>query len=273
MELRDKTAIVIAAGTAIGQEIALAFAREGANVVVMDRTAAHAEAVAQNIISRGGMSRPIAGDVTNKSDVEALVVDTLRNFGAVDILVNNVGIEAPPCAVWDVTEQQWDRVLGVSLKGAFLCCQAVVPAMINQNNGRIINILYAVAVMMTLWRSVEYTISKHGMTGLTRYLARELSTHHINVNTICPGGVLTPLTEEETTPEFRDQISRNLVPFGRLCTTDEIAQAAVFLASDRSAMLTGQVLGIDAGPLNGFGEDVRSLVRKRRDAANVAGRG
>ena len=267
MELKGKTAIVTGSGRGIGEGIAIAFAREGANVVVMERNADNAAAVVEKIASQGGSAVAFKADVTKVAEVDAMVARTLEKFGRLDILVNNAGIQGPPTLVQDLSEDQWERVLAVNLKGVFLCARAVVPAMIRQNKGKIINIASTAALRMTFFGSVEYTVSKHGVAGLTHHLAWELADHKINVNAICPGGVSTPLMERDTTSAFRDTLSKRLVPLGRLCTPDEIGQAAVFLASDRSDMITGQLLSVDGGLLTGFGEDLRPEVRKRMKAA------
>jgi NAD(P)-dependent dehydrogenase (short-subunit alcohol dehydrogenase family) len=177
--------------------------------------------------------------------------------------VNNAGIESPPALLQDLSEAQWDRVLGVNLKGVFLCCQAVLPAMMKQNKGRIVNIGSTASIRMTFFGSLDYTVSKHGLAGLTQHLAWELADHRITVNTICPGGVLTPLMEEHTTQEYRDTVVKRLVPLGRFCTIDEIGEAVSFLASDRASMITGQLMAVDGGLLTGFGEDLRAVIRKR----------
>jgi NAD(P)-dependent dehydrogenase (short-subunit alcohol dehydrogenase family) len=154
-------------------------------------------------------------------------------------------------------------VLGVNLKGVFLCCQAVIPQMMKQGMGRIVNIASTAGIRMTFFGSIDYTVSKHGVAGLNQHLAWELADAHITVNTICPGGVLTPLMEESSTPEFRGMLVKRLIPLGRFCSIDEIGEAVSFLASDRAAMITGQMLAVDGGLLTGFGEDLRAVVRKR----------
>ena len=171
--------------------------------------------------------------------------------------------EAPPRLLTDVPAEQWDRVLGVNLKGVFLCCKAVVPAMSARGRGRIINISSVAGRRMTFFGSVDYTVSKYGVEGLTQHLAWELADRRITVNSICPGGVLTPLMEENITPEYREMTTRRLVPLGRMCTMEEIGEAASFLASDRAQMITGQSLAVDGGVLTGFGEDLRPVIRKR----------
>jgi len=139
--------------------------------------------------------------------------------------------------------------------------------MIAQQHGRIINISSTAGLRMTFFGSVDYTVSKHGVTGLTNHLAWELADQHITVNSICPGGVLTPLMEKGTTAEFRAMVSKRLIPLGRMCSPEEIGEAAVFFASDRSGMVTGQLMAVDGGLMTGFGEDLRPLVRKRMEEA------
>jgi len=270
MELKGKTAIVTGSARGIGEGIALVLAREGANIVVNSRKSADCAAVVQKITSAGGKAIAVGADVSKKSDMTALVAETIKQFGAVDILVNNAGIEAPPCLAKDLPEEQWDRVLGVNLKGVFLCCQAVIPQMMKQNKGRIINIASTAAIRMTFFGSIDYTVSKHGVAGLTQHLAWELADSRITVNTICPGGVLTPLMEQHTTPEFRDTVVKRLIPLGRMCNIEDIGEAASFLASDRAALITGQMLAVDGGLLTGFGEDIRAIARKRMADAQAA---
>lgn len=263
MELKGKTAIVTGSGRGIGEGIALVLSREGANVVVNSRKVSDCEAVARKIEALGGKAISVGGDVSKKEDVAALVAETIKQFGAVDILVNNAGIEATPALAMDIPEEQWDRVLGVNLKGVFLCCQAVIPQMMKQNKGRIINISSTAGLRMSFFGGVEYTVSKHGLNGLCQHLAWELADSNITVNAVCPGGVQTPLMETSTTSEYREMTIKRLVPLGRFTKMEEIGEAVSFLASDRAAMITGQMLAVDGGILTGFGEDLRAVVRKR----------
>lgn len=269
MELKGKTAIVTGGGRGIGEGISLALAREGANVVVMDRGVEDAKRVAANIASSGGMAIPFKADVTKKSEVQATVAAALKEFSALDILVNNAGVEAPPTLLQDISEEQWDRVLGVNVKGVFLCTQAVVPTMVKQKNGRIINIGSIASVRMTFFGSVDYTASKHALSGITKHLAWELADSHITVNAVCPGGVLTPGLEAASTQEARNTLTERLIPLGRLCSPDDIAQAVVFLAGERSELITGQILAVDGGLLTGYGEDLRGVIRKRMEEAKT----
>ena len=266
MELKDKVAIITGSGRGIGFGIAEVFAREGAVVVINDRNESEARKAADQITASGGCAMPFVADVTKKDTLDAMVAATLKQHGSVDVLVNNAGIEAHPCLAKDLPESQWDGVLGVNLKGVFLCCQAVLPAMMEQKKGRIINIASTAGLRMTFFGGVDYTVSKHGVAGLTAHLAWELADSNITVNTICPGGVLTPLAEESSTPEYREKMTKRLIPLGRFCTPEEIGEAASFLASDRAAMITGQMLAADGGLLTGFGEDLRPVVRARMQA-------
>ena len=273
MELKGKTAIITGSARGIGAGIAVGFGREGANVVVNGLSAESCQDTVKQITGAGGEAIGVGADVSKAADVEAMVAAASKRFGGVDILVNNAGIERTPVLLHEMSEQQWDLVLGVNLKGVFLCCRAVLPLMIAKGKGKIVNIASTAGVRMTFFGSADYTASKHGVTGLTQHLAWEVADHHINVNEICPGGVTTPLMEKSTSPEFRDQLVKRLVPLGRFCNLDDIAEAAVFLASDRSDMITGQLLAVDGGLLTGFGEDLRPIVRKRMADAKAAAAG
>jgi NAD(P)-dependent dehydrogenase (short-subunit alcohol dehydrogenase family) len=270
MELKDKVAIVTGSGRGIGEGIAAVLAREGAKLVIVDMNLDDAGNVVKSIEAKGGKAIATHTDISKKADVDAMVAQTLSAFGRVDILVNNAGIEATPCLVKDLPEAQWDRVLGINLKGTFLCCQAVLGPMVAQGSGRIINIASTAAIRMTFFGSADYTVSKHGVAGLTQHLAWEVADSRITVNAICPGGVLTPLMEQHTTPEFRETVAKRLIPLGRMCSIEEIGEAVSFLASDRAQMITGQMLAVDGGLLTGFGEDLRPMVRKRMAEAQAA---
>ncbi len=271
MELQGKTAIVTGGGRGIGEGIASVLAREGANVVVMGRHAHEVDAVTQAIRDAGGSALAVVADVTDWGSLQAMTRRAVEQFGGVDILVNNAGIEGPPRLIADLPVEQWDEVLGVNLKGVFLCCRAVLPAMSARGRGRIINIGSIAGRRMTFFGSVDYTVSKYGVEGLTQHLAWELADQRITVNTVCPGGVVTPLMEQSITPAYREMVTRRMVPLGRMCTMEEIGETVSFLASDRAAMITGQSLAVDGGILTGFGEDLRPIVRKRMADAQAGG--
>jgi NAD(P)-dependent dehydrogenase (short-subunit alcohol dehydrogenase family) len=263
MELQGKTAIVTGSGRGIGEGIALVLAREGANVVVIDRNIEHAKKVVQRIESAKGKAMPFAADVTKKDTLDAMVTATVKQFGTIDILVNNAGIESAPCFTKDLSEADWDRVMAVNLKGPFLCCQAVLPTMIEKKYGRIINISSDAGARMTFFGGSNYTASKYALQGLTHHLAWELAEHNITVNAVQPGFVMTPLMEEGSTPELRDQITKRFIPLGRFCTIEDIGEACAFLASDRAALITNQEFAVDGGITSGWGEDLRPLQHKR----------
>ncbi|MFO1475588.1 MAG: SDR family oxidoreductase [Verrucomicrobiota bacterium] len=270
MLLQGKTAIITGSARGIGEGIAVTFGREGANVVVNGLTAESCDETVKKITGAGGKAIGVGADVSRAADVDAMVAAAVQAFGGVDILVNNAGIESTPVLLHEMSEAQWDKVIGVNLKGVFLCCRAVLPGMIAKGKGKIINVASTAGIRMTFFGSADYTASKHGVTGITQHLAWETADHHINVNEICPGGVLTPLMENSTTPELREKLIKRLVPLGRFCNLDDIADAAVFLASDKSDMITGQLLAVDGGLLTGFGEDLRPIVRKRMADAKAA---
>ncbi|MCP8939406.1 SDR family oxidoreductase [Alsobacter sp. SYSU M60028] len=278
MELKGKTAIVTGSARGIGFGIARAFAKAEANVVISDMNLDSAADAARTIESEGGVALPFKANVTARAELDAMVAATVARFGALDILVNNAGIESTPSLLKDITEEQWDRVISVNLKGVFLCCQAVIPQMAKQGGGRIININSLAGRRMTFFGSADYTASKHGGIGLTQHLAWELADSRITVNAICPGAVLTPLAEMHTTPEYREMVTKRLIPLGRWCMPEDIAGAAIFLASDAAALVTGQAIDVDGGVMTGFGEDLRPIIRQRMEeekakAAQKAARG
>lgn len=265
MELKNKVAIVTGSGRGIGEGIATALAKEGAVAIVMDRNLADAQTAAKKIEAGGGQAMAIEADVSKKATLQAMVDAVVKKYGRLDVLVNNAGIESTPMLLKDIPEEQWDRVLGINLKGVFLCCQAVIPQMMKQGGGRIINISSLAGRRMTFFGSADYTASKHGVNGLTVHLAWELADQHITVNSICPGAILTPLAHEGTTPEYRDMVTKRLIPLGRWGTPDDIAGAVTYFASDAADWVTGQVIDVDGGSMTGYGEDLRPVIRKRME--------
>ncbi len=263
MELQGKTAIVTGSARGIGEGIAVAMAKEGASVVINSRKEQDCLETVEKIRALGGTAIAIAADVAKEDQVIALVAETVKQLGRVDILVNNAGIESPPTLLKDISEETWDRVMSVNAKGVFFCCKAVIPQMMAQGKGKIVNISSVAGVRMTFFGGANYTASKYAVMGLTNHLAWELADSHINVNAIAPGAVLTPLAEKDTTPEYREMTTKRLIPLGRWCTIEDIGNATVFLASDRADMITGQILAVDGGVLTGFGEDLRAVIRQR----------
>ena len=174
MELKDKVAIVTGAGRGAGEGIARVMSREGAKIAVVDINLDNARRVALSLDATSERAVAIQADVAKKADAEAMVAQTLSAFGTVDILVNNAGIEGTPTLLQDLTEEQYDRVMGVNAKGVLLCCQAVLPTMMAKRAGKIVNIGSIAGLRMTFFGSIDYTVSKHAVTGITQHLAWEV---------------------------------------------------------------------------------------------------
>ena len=260
--LEGKVAIITGAGSGIGRGIALAFAKEGAKVVVNDVHGDNAKTVAKEIKAQGKEALDIEADVSRNDQVEKMVRKTLDAFGRIDVLVNNAGVGGehvgPPLS--NLTEEDWDITYEVNLKSLFLTCKAVMPHMIEQKSGKIINISSIAGKTGTPFIP-HYSASKAGAISFTQSLARELAPHRINVNAICPGVIWTPLWEKlathiaENNPErkgmepravFEDIVERS-VPMKIEQTPEDIAMTAVFLASNESDQITGQAINVDGG--------------------------
>ena len=249
--LQDRVAIVTGGAAGIGAAIARAFHGEGARVVVADRDAPHAEAMAQAL---GERALAIAVDVTRESDVQRMAQATLEQFGRIDILVNNAGIMRK-AFVADMTEETWDAVLDVNLKATFLCSKAVLPAMIRQRGGRIVNIA-SIAGKVGEPTASAYSAAKFGVIGFTRSLALEVARHDILVNAICPGPIATALGEQgwrdgaQVEGVGLDRVMARVnarSPLGRLGTTEQVARMALFIASDDCDFTTGSAFNVDGG--------------------------
>ena len=255
MELQGNTAIVTGAGQGIGKAIALAFAKEGADLVLAARSQEKLEEVARECQALGRKALPLGADVSKKGQVQALVEAAIKNFGKIDILVNNAGIAGPNAPVTEVKEEEWDEVLDINLKGTFLCSQAVLKEMIPRRSGRIIN-MSALGGIRGYPRRSPYSVSKWGINGFTQTLAMEAGPYNIQVNALCPGPVrgerllrvfqreadATGTTLEKILGSFEARS-----PLRKIVTEEEVAQLAVFLASERSNGITGQVINIMAG--------------------------
>jgi 3-oxoacyl-[acyl-carrier protein] reductase len=242
--LQDKIAIVTGASRGIGAAIAVELASQGATAVVNHRdSAAQAETVVAQIVAAGGRALAIQADVSLFADAQRLVKETVERFGRVDILVNNAGTTRDTLLMM-MSEEAWDVVIQTNLKSAFNCSKAALRPMIKQRGGRIINISSVVGLAGQAGQT-NFTASKAGMIGFTKALAREVGGRNITVNAIAPGFVPTVLTEVLT--EEQKQAAIAMTPLGRFAKPEEIAYAVAFMASERAAFITGQILSVDGG--------------------------
>ena len=257
MRLKDKVAIVTGGGVGIGKAIALAFASEGALVVVASRNLTNLENVATEIKSKGKRATAIETDVSDENQVKKMVSRTLDEYGKIDILVNNSGIGGPTAGVVDLELDDWNKTLAVDLTGAMLCSREVLKDMIPRQSGNIINISSRAGKYSLVLRS-PYTVAKLGLMGFTETMAMEVGKYNIRVNCIAPGAVGGERTEniikatskalgitfQEVTRQMTDRTSLR-----RFIAAEEVAWPAVFLASDESSAITGQTLIVDGGTI------------------------
>jgi NAD(P)-dependent dehydrogenase (short-subunit alcohol dehydrogenase family) len=242
MRLKGKVALVTGAGNGIGEATARRLAREGAIVVANDVDVEQARAVVADLRKEGARALAVAADVTRRADVEAMMQQVVSELGRIDVLINNAGINRDAMS-HKMTEEQWDQVLSVNLKGTFLCAQAALMRMRERGWGRVVN-TSSVGSLGNIGQA-NYAASKAGVIGLTRTLALEYAKYGVTVNCIAPGPVMTRMLAG--VPEaIREKIVAR-VPVGRIARPDEIAGVHAFLASDDAAYITGQVLFVDGG--------------------------
>ncbi len=241
--LDGKVAIVTGAGRGIGRGIAEKLAAEGAKVVAADVNEQTAQGTAQAL---GGESIGLRADVTSRESVAAMVSAVVEHFGRVDVLVNNAG--------WDKVgpflqsnESDWEKVIAINLYGTLNCCKAVVPVMVNQGYGKVVNISSDAGRVGSSGEAV-YSAAKGGIIAFTKTLAREMARYRINVNCVCPGPADTPLFAElgEDNPRLREALEK-AIPFRRLARPQDIANAVAFLVSDEAEYITGQTLSVSGG--------------------------
>jgi NAD(P)-dependent dehydrogenase (short-subunit alcohol dehydrogenase family) len=248
MRLKDKASLVTGAGSGIGREAALLFAKEGASVVAVDQNQAAGKETVAAIEKDGGRATFVRADVSRAADVEAMMAAAKKAYGRLNVLFNNAGIfPADDGSVLETDEKTWDLVLAVNLKGVFLGCKYGIPLLLESGGGSIINTASFVALMGSATPQIAYTASKGGVLALTREIAVEFARKGIRVNAICPGPVDTPLLQELFSDPARRDRRLVHIPMGRLAQAKEVAQAALFLASDDSSYVNGTAFTVDGG--------------------------
>ncbi|MDI6738822.1 MAG: 3-oxoacyl-[acyl-carrier-protein] reductase [Candidatus Edwardsbacteria bacterium] len=243
MQLKDKTAIVTGAAQGIGKAIALALAKQGANVVVSDVNLEEAEKTAAEITALGTKSLAVKCNVADAGEVAELVKQAQQAFPTIDILVNNAGVTRDNLMM-RMDEKDWDLVLNVNLKGAFLLTKAVTRIMMKQHSGRIVNMASIIGVMGNAGQS-NYAASKGGLIALTKSTAKEFASRNITCNAVAPGFIETAMTAKLT--EEAKETYKKGIPLARFGVPEDVAGAVLFLVSDAAAYVTGQVLHVDGG--------------------------
>jgi len=242
MRLNGKVAAVTGAGQGIGRAVVLALAREGAAVLVSDVDLQMAQETAREIESQGGRAVSLKVDVTERQDAEELTATAVREFGCLDILVNNAGVY-PSAPIIEIKEAEWDLVMAINLKGAFLCSQAAVRQMMVQRDGVIVNVSSVDAKTRTRGNA-HYAAAKAGVISFTRTLACEAAPYGIRVNAVAPGWIGTETLLKKSD---RWQQAVEEIPVGRLGTPEDVAEAVLFLTSSAAGYITGEVLDVNGG--------------------------
>ena len=245
MRVKDKVVIITGGGSGIGRETGILFAKEGAKVVVGDVNEKAGTETVDIIKKAGGEAFFARLDVSNREQAKQVVKDTVAKYGRLDILINNAGIIQDALVV-KMTEEQWDKVININLKGPFNCIQAVVEQMITQGSGVILNISSIVALYGNVGQT-NYAATKAGLVGMTKTLAKELGKKGIRVNAVAPGFIYTPMTM--AMPEKILEMMKEKTPLKRLGTPADIANTLLFLSSDDASFINGAVISVDGGLL------------------------
>jgi NAD(P)-dependent dehydrogenase (short-subunit alcohol dehydrogenase family) len=248
MRLEGKVALITGAASGLGRTAAMLFAAEGAAVMISDLAEEQGRDAVAEIEKAGGRAGFFKSDVSRSDQVEALMAHTVKTFGGLHVLYNNAGIMHPADGgTLDTTDEIWDLVVAVNLRGVWLCCKYGIPPMLESGGGSIINVASFVALVGAATPQIAYTASKGGVLSMTREIAVEYARRGIRVNALCPGPIETPLMAELLADPARRQRRLVHIPMGRFGHADEIAKAALFLASDDSSLMTGASLVVDAG--------------------------
>jgi 3-oxoacyl-[acyl-carrier protein] reductase len=242
MKLKNKVALITGGGSGIGEATVLRFSEEGAKVVINDVNEDNANKLAEKLKAKGCEALVCSADVCNKNDVEKMINQIIDKFDRLDILVNNAGINRDSF-VKKMSEEQWDKVININLKGTFLCAQAALVPMMEQKSGRIINTA-SIGALGNIGQA-NYSASKAGVIGFTKTLALEGARYNINVNCVSPGATNTAMTAG-IPPEIAEMVKKK-IPLRRFAEPEEIANMHLFLASEESSYITGQVIFVDGG--------------------------
>jgi meso-butanediol dehydrogenase / (S,S)-butanediol dehydrogenase / diacetyl reductase len=250
MKLQDRVAIITGGAMGIGAATAQLFASEGASVVIGDIADADAQKVVASIHDRGGRATFGHADLRRPQDVEYLIALAAESFGGLDVLVNNAGV-ALAKSTTETTLEEWERVIGINLTGAWLCARAAIPLLIGRGGGAIVNVA-SNAGLVGFANLAAYCASKGGMVQLTKAMALDCAPHHIRVNAICPGHTRTPMGDgfvaaQRDPKAFVKEFVNVQHPIGRMAEPEEVARGILFLACDDSSFITGSILAADGG--------------------------
>jgi NAD(P)-dependent dehydrogenase (short-subunit alcohol dehydrogenase family) len=245
--INNKVALITGGGSGIGRATALAFAREGAKVVVADIVVEGGEETVRQIKAAGGEAIFVKTDVAKGAEVVALIKKTVETYGRLDCAFNNAGIEGTIALTAESSEDNWDRVIAVNLKGVWLCLKHEIPQMLKQGGGAIVNTA-SVAGLVGGAGASAYVASKHGVNGLTKTAALEYAKHGIRVNAVCPGVIRTPMLERAFASNLQlMEAMAAMEPIGRMAAPEEVAEAVVWLCSDAASFVTGLPMAVDGG--------------------------
>lgn len=245
-ELEAKIAVVTGGARGIGKAISQTLAKEGAHVILCDLDYKTAQRTANDIQNQGFAASAVKMDVSQGEEVKRVFEDILSKFARVGILINNAGISSLT-PFEDISEEEWDKVISVNLKGTFLCSQAVMRAMISQRGGKIVNIASLAGKVGGILVGAHYSAAKAGIICLTKSLAKRMAPYGVNVNAVAPGPIKTKMTD--TWPENEKEKFRRSIPLGHFGNPEDVAETVLFLVSDRARFITGEIIDVNGGVL------------------------